>query len=205
MFYDPENYLGRAKAMIGITLLATWATFGLALYLPIGLVVTGNPISHGVGIALMVFAVYALLGEAFVALFRPLKLAGAVVHMLLAAAIVLWCSQGMGFTAEGIGGVLAASAVGTAIAVALVIVTGGIHWSKPNRQVRPTPDPADDRSFETTFDKQTRVRIEHNGKTVYDGVHLGHTVIMLRDNVPYSGNTTLYIEDEPFVEWAVAS
>jgi hypothetical protein len=65
-------------------------------------------------------------------------------------------------------------------------------------------DQNDTRTFEATFRKPTRVRIEHNGKTVYDQVLDGHNKITLSEiGVPYVGITTLYLDEAGIAQWEV--
>jgi hypothetical protein len=62
----------------------------------------------------------------------------------------------------------------------------------------------DNRKLEATLAKPVTVRIEHDGKTVYEQVHEGHTKLLLRDlGVPYSGTTVLFVNDKPIGRWQV--
>jgi hypothetical protein len=59
----------------------------------------------------------------------------------------------------------------------------------------------DNRHFSTTFKKPTRVRLEHDGKTVFDQTLNGEVKVNLRDHCPPTGTTTLFIDEEPVAEW----
>lgn len=59
---------------------------------------------------------------------------------------------------------------------------------------------ADERKFKTTFKKPVRVRLEHDGKTVFDQTLQGEVEIMLRDHCPATGTTTIFFNEEPVAE-----
>lgn len=73
----------------------------------------------------------------------------------------------------------------------------------PLRLVLPTRDERDNRSFEITLAKPAMLRFEHNGKVVYEQRAVGHIKLMLGDFAPYSGETVVYIDDEPMGYWSV--
>jgi hypothetical protein len=63
------------------------------------------------------------------------------------------------------------------------------------------PPPEDTRTFEASFDKPTRVRLEHDGKVVFDRTLSGNVCLKIGSYAPPYGRTILFVNDERLRGW----
>lgn len=182
--------------------IALWIGRSTGLGAPVG----GDIIVNAIWLGALTFVAYTAIFLGSLACgYYTLGIVGDVFAVMVANMVAFALRTG------GVNDIILNASISTVSMLAVLLVATRFAWldesAMPARKSRDfgfaPPNPGDNRTFEATFNKPVRVKLEHNGRVVLDQIMSGHLFIRVGDYAPYSGVTTLWIDGEQFGYWDV--